>query len=162
MRDFNKDKIIKGVIVLIILVVIIVAAINAFAPTYSHINILGVSMEVPDGSFGVPSEYKVYSIYTGKHNEWSVEGLNLNNADLNNSKHKDIIDAFNTEKDTVTLFDDSYSVDGINLYKHEEDKIISFFKVGDVDFKVSGDEDTVLDIIKSIKDQNKNSKLVFS
>lgn len=162
MKDSKRDKIIKGAIILIILVVIIVAAINAFAPTYSHINILGVSMEVPDGSFGTPSEYKVYSIYTGKHNEWSVEGLNVNNADLNNSKHKDIIDAFDTDKDTVTLFGDKYTVDGIDLYESDDNKVVSFFKVGDVDFKVFGDEGTALGIIKSIKDQNKNSNLVFS
>ena len=158
----KKDKLIKGAIVLVIVIVILVGAINAFMPTYSHINILGINMEVPDGSFSTPSEYKVYSIYAGKHNEWSVVGLNVNNADLNNSKHVDLIDSFNTDKDSITLFGDSYDSDGVELYKTDDGKVASFFKVGDVDFKVMGDESTVLSIIESIKEQNNNAKLTFT
>ena len=116
MDKTKKDKLIKRGIVLVVVVVILIGAISAFMPTYSHINILGISMEVPDGSFGTPSEYKVYSIYTGKHNEWSVVGINLNNVDLNNSKHSELVDSFKTDKDTITLFGDDYTIDDIRLF----------------------------------------------
>ena len=48
------------------------------------------------------------------------------------------------------------------LYKTDDGKVASFFKVGDVDFKVMGDESTVLSIIESIKEQNNNAKLTFT
>lgn len=164
MRKPDKSKkIISGVIILIVIIVLAIGIINYVSPTYSHINMLGVSLDVPEGSFDEPSEYNLYSIYKGKHNEWSVEAINSKNADLNNTKHKDLVNSFKKDKNMTILYNDNYEVDGIKLYKlGTSDYTVSFFKVGDVEFKIFGKEDTVLNIIQSIKDSNNGAKLSLS
>ena len=159
----NTKKIINIIIILVVIVILAYGIISFVSPNYSHINMLGVSMNVQDGSFDEPSVYNVYFIYKGKHDEWSVEAINSKNADLNKTKDVSLVTSFEKDKNNTILYNDKYDVDGIKLYKlGESDYFVSFFKITDVELKVYGKEDIVLDIIKSIQDSNNGAKIIFS
>lgn len=162
MDESNIKKGIMVVIFVFIIAIVSILATNILSPSYTSINMLGVSLEVPEGSFDYQSSiYDVYSVYNDKHGDWSVSAINLNNLNLNNSKHQEVLESFSLDKNTTILFNNKYFVEDICLYKIKSDDVVSFFKVNDIEFKVSANENTAISIIKSIKTLNKNSTIQF-
>lgn len=156
------EKGLKIAIVIVFIAIIAVVAINTFGPSSTQIQMLGVSLEVPDdGGFDSNSKYNVYSTYMGKDNEWFVTAINMVNFNETDTKQVDFINEFNSTKTSDIIYSEKISHDGIPLYRTGSG-VVAYFKVNSIDFKVSGSEDTVVSIINSIKDLNKGSSIVFN
>ena len=156
------EKGLKIAIVIVFIAIIAVVAINTFGPSSTEIQMLGVSLVVPDdGGFDSNSKYNVYSTYMGKNNEWFVTAINTANVNYTDSKQVDYLNEFNATKNSDMTYSEKTSNDGVPLYRTGSG-VVAYFKVNSIDFKVSGSEDTVMSIINSIKDLNKGSSIVFN
>ena len=155
------EKGLKIAIVVLFIAVIAIAAINLYTTGTTQIQILGVSLEVPDdGGFDLESKYNVYSSYIGKDNGWGVTAINVANVNTTDSKQNTTLNNFNKAKNIDVLGNNKDTVEGIQIYKTGSG-VVSYFKVNSIDFKVYGDEDTVVSIVNSIKELNKGSTITF-
>ena len=154
---------IKIGIILIIVAILVIVAYNAYSPNF-QVEVLGVSMVVPEGSFNSEdNEYEVYSIYDDEKHNWSISAINPIKTNWSNIKDKGYVGIFYDDKPLLTALKQNYSVEGISLFKLDKSNSKnSSINLSDIEFRILDDNDTVFSFFKSIRNLTNNKFNVSS
>lgn len=150
-------KTIKIGIILIIVAILVIVAYNAYSPNF-QVEVLGLSMVVPEGSFNSDNhEYEVYSIYDDKKHNWSISAINPIKTNWSNIKDSGYVGIFYNNKPFSSVLKQNYSVEGISLFKLDKSNSKnSYINLSDIEFRILDDNDTVLSFFKSIRNLTDN------
>ena len=149
---FAENKVLIIAIIAIVIVAACAAGFILLQPHYKEINVIGVSMEVPDSDYNVSIDSQFTNTYFDDENHVAVYGFDSTNAGLfdligEGAVYAGVRDAFinnsqsqSITQDSITFYDCGNGTYGYTTYFGHKNIFI-----------VTQDKNTLIHIIKSLK-----------
>lgn len=146
---FAENKVLIIAIITIIVVAGCVAGYILLQPHYKEINVIGISMEVPESDYNVTINSQITNTYSDEENHVMVYGLDTTHAGLADLIGEGIVYA--GIRDVFINTSTPVKVDNITIYEYTNGTFsyTTYFGHKNI-FIVTKDEDTLIHIVKSL------------